>query len=112
MGKYGYSQYQASGWTKRAIVVSKMLRPPYNFDFSKNREYTALRIAGGNRKRTIKSTRRRDASIPPNAVATGKSITPSTIRSELIAPSRASRNRNDNQSLICGKGQRRVKSWQ
>lgn len=103
IGKYRVSQCQASGWTKRTMVASKTLRPPYNFDFSKNSEYTALRIARGNRKNTIESTLLRAVSTPSNDAAKGMSITPNTIRSKLIAPSRASRNRNDNQSLICAR---------
>jgi len=51
IGKNRLSQCQASGWTKITMGTSKTLRPPYNFDFSKNREYTALRIAGGKRNR-------------------------------------------------------------
>jgi hypothetical protein len=51
IGKYRSSQRQASGCTKRTMAASKTLRLPYNFDFSKNRESTALRIAGGKRKK-------------------------------------------------------------
>jgi hypothetical protein len=82
------------------MVASKTHRLPHNFDFSKNREYTALRIAGGKRKRRIENALLMDSSAPPKDVATGRRITPSTTRSKLIAPSGASRNRNDNQCLI------------
>jgi hypothetical protein len=103
IGRYRFGQYQASGWTKRTMVASKTLRPPYNFDFSKNREYTALRIAGGKRKKRIENAFLTDDSAPPNDVARGRRIRPSTTRSKLIAPSSASRNRNDDQFLICRK---------
>lgn len=85
------------------MLTSKTFRPPYNFDFSKNREYTALRIAGGNRRKRIESTENtllRDGAVPPHDAASGKSITPSTIRSRPIVPNGASRNRSDNRSLI------------
>jgi hypothetical protein len=85
------------------VVASKTLRPPYNFDFSKNREYTALRIAGGKRNKRIENTLLMDDSAPPNDVARGRRITPSTMRSKLIGPSGASWNRNDNQFIICRK---------
>jgi hypothetical protein len=111
IGKYRFSQCQASGWTKRTMVASKKLRLPHNFDFSKNREYTALRIAGGKRKRRIENTLLMDSSAPPKDVATGRRITPSTTRSKLIAPSGASRNRNDNQFLICRKVDTKREVW-
>lgn len=79
------------------MVASKTLNPPYNFDFSKNREYTALRIAGGRRKKRIENILPLDGSAPPNDAPRGRRNTPSTIRRELMAPSGASRNRNDNQ---------------
>jgi hypothetical protein len=75
------------------MAASKTLRVPYNFGFSKNREYTALRIAGGKRKKRIENTFLTDDSAPPNDVTRRRGITPSTIRSKLIAPSSASRNR-------------------
>jgi hypothetical protein len=37
------------------MVASKTLRLPHSFDFSKNREYSALRIAGGKRKRRMEN---------------------------------------------------------
>jgi hypothetical protein len=80
------------------MAASKTLRVPYNFDFSKNREYTALRIAGGKRKKKrkkrIENTLLRDDSAPPNEVTRRRRITASTTRSKLIAPSSASRNRS------------------
>lgn len=86
------------------MLISSTFKPPYNFDFSKNKEYTALRIAGGNKRRridSIESTLLRGGVAPPNDAARRKSITPSTIRSKPIAPSRASRSRNDSRLLIC-----------
>jgi len=50
------------------MVASKTLRLPHNFDFSKNREYTALRIEGGKRKRRIENALLillMDGSAPP-----------------------------------------------
>jgi hypothetical protein len=111
IGKYRFSQCQASGWTKRTMVASKTLRLPHSFDFSKNREYSALRIAGGKRKRRIENALLMDGSAPPKDVATGRRITPSTTRSKLIAPSGASRNRNDNQFLICRKVDTKPEGW-
>jgi hypothetical protein len=108
VGKYRSSQRQASGCFKRTMAASKTLRLPHNFDFSKNREYTALRIAGGKRKKRIENT---DGSAPPNDVTSGREITPSTIRSKLIAPSSASRNRNDDQFLICRKVDEKREVW-
>src|SRR5437879_4891130 len=93
------------------MVASKTLRHPYNFDFSKNREYKALMIAGGKRKKRIENTLLTDGSAPPNDVARGRRITPSTTRSKLIAPSGASRNRNDNQFLICRKVDTKRAVW-
>jgi hypothetical protein len=87
------------------MAASKTLRLPYNFDFSKNREYTALRIAGGKRNRRIENAFLMDDSAPPNDVARGKRIKPSIIRSELIAPNGALRNRSDSQSLIWPKAE-------
>lgn len=78
------------------MLASKILRHPYNFDFSKNNEYRALRIAGGKKKKGIESAVMMDHSFPPSA-AKGNSITANTIRAKLIVPTDASRNRNDNQ---------------
>src|ERR1700693_4421302 len=87
------------------MLISSTFKPPYNFDLSKNKEYTALRIAGGNRRRrieNIESTLLGGGVAPPNDAARRKSIAPSTIRSKPIAPSLASWSRNDSRLLICG----------
>ena len=86
------------------MLISSTFKPPYNFDLSKNKEYTALRIAGGDRRRkieSIESTLLTGGVAPPRDAARRKTITPSTIRSKPIAPSRASRSRNDSRLLIC-----------
>jgi hypothetical protein len=111
VGKYRSSQCEASGWTKRTMAASKTLRLPYNFDFSKNREYTALRIAGGKRKKRKENTFLMDGSAPPNDATRGRRITPSTIRTKLITPSSASRSRNDDQFLICRKVDEKREVW-
>src|ERR1039458_4095440 len=79
------------------MLARNTFKPPQNFDFSKNREYTALRIAGGNRSKRIESidsTLLMDGAVPPNDPAIGKSNTPSTVRSRPIVPKGASRNRS------------------
>jgi hypothetical protein len=102
IGKYRRSQGQTSGWTKKTMVASKILRHPYNFDFSKNKEYRAPRIAGGKKKKRIENTLLTDgSSVAPNDAARGNSITANTIRARLIVPTAESRNRNDSQLHIC-----------
>src|SRR5258708_19430668 len=101
IGKYRRSQDQTSGWTRRTMLASKILRHPYNFDFSKNKEYRAPRIAGGKKKKRIENTLLMDGSVAPSDAARGNSITANTIRGKLIVPTAPSRNRNDSQLLIC-----------
>jgi hypothetical protein len=83
------------------MVASKILRHPYNLDFSKNKEYRAPVVAGGKKKKRIENTLPTDGSVAPSDAARGNSITANTIRAKLIVPSGASRNRTDSRLLIC-----------
>jgi hypothetical protein len=56
------------------MVASKTLRAPDIFEFSKKREYTALRIAGGKRKNAIENTLLTGGSAPPTDATRGKRI--------------------------------------
>jgi hypothetical protein len=60
------------------------IQTPQTFDFSKNKEYTALRIAGGNRRRRIESIESPllRGAVPPNDAVSGKSITPSNSKKQ------------------------------